>query len=224
MIYVVRHGETIWNRARRRQGHDDSPLTLRGIEQAMAFGERIRRTVGSELDELTIVSSPLGRARQTASIICESVGLDPNKALRFDPLLAEHNFGAWEGLRDEEIEVQYPGALADRRADPWNYPVPGGERYADLFERASNWLRQSRATRITVAVTHAMTSRALRGAYLGLDREEMQRLLHTQDRIFRLDGGRISELLCGAGDLRSTDTAPPPRLAATHRVGSVNTT
>jgi len=219
MIYVVRHGETIWNRARRRQGHDDSPLTLRGIQQAMAFGERLRHAVGVNIQELAIVSSPLGRARQTASIICESMGLDPNDALSFDPLLAEHNFGAWEGLKDEEIELRFPGALEQRRGDPWNYLVPEGERYADLFERASRWLGQPRPRRITVAVTHAMTSRALRGAYLELSRREMQELLHTQDRIFRLDAGRVSELLCATGNAGAGFESPPPRLATSRRLG-----
>ena len=194
MIFVLRHGETIWNLVRRRQGRGDSPLTLRGVNQAVAYADRLRREIarGSTVE---VVSSPLGRARQTASILSEALKLDPND-VALDPLLAEHDFGEWEGLVDQEIEAAYPGALAERQRRSWDYRIPGGECYAEVFDRARQWLQRPAGAEITIAVTHAMTSRALRGAYLNLEPEQMMRFVHPQDRFYRLAGGRAEEILC----------------------------
>ena len=68
-IYLVRHGETEWNRAGRMQGHLDAPLTMRGEAQARAVGETLRELgVGG----FSMVASPLGRTRATAAIIARA--------------------------------------------------------------------------------------------------------------------------------------------------------
>ncbi len=108
MIYLVRHGETTWNRVGRQQGHLDSPLTSRGIEQAHAVGRALRRAL-PDVDTVCIETSPLGRARQTATILCNELGLDET-ALVTEPLLSEANFGVWQGLTHAEIDARYPGA------------------------------------------------------------------------------------------------------------------
>ena len=64
VIYLVRHGETEWNRSRRYQGWSDSPLTARGIAQAEAIGHRLCTL--SEAAVAEIVASPLGRAGRAA--------------------------------------------------------------------------------------------------------------------------------------------------------------
>lgn len=93
-IFLVRHGETEWNRVRRYQGWLDSPLTLDGIAQAEAVGRllsRIPEAAGS-----AIVASPLGRARHTAAIIAESLGdaLGHPRPIRFDERLREISLGS----------------------------------------------------------------------------------------------------------------------------------
>ena len=80
MIYLVRHGETTWNRVGRQQGHDDSPLTETGIEQARAAGRVLQRAI-PDIHSICIETSPLGRARQTALILSEILGLDPSAIL-----------------------------------------------------------------------------------------------------------------------------------------------
>jgi ribosomal-protein-alanine N-acetyltransferase len=84
-IFLVRHGETEWNLARRYQGWGDSPLTPRGIAQAEAIGRRLRAL--PEAEGATLVASPLGRARRTAEIIqAARVDLAP---IEFDERLKE---------------------------------------------------------------------------------------------------------------------------------------
>src|SRR5579864_3425707 len=98
-IFLVRHGETEWNRARRYQGWSDSPLTARGVAQAAAIGRglaTIPEAVGA-----AIVASPLGRARRTAEIIAEC--LQYKAPIRFDDRLREISLGSWDGLDRRQV-------------------------------------------------------------------------------------------------------------------------
>src|SRR5205823_5581461 len=71
-IYLVRHGETEWNRIRRYQGWSDSPLTDQGGAQAKAIGRLLSKL--PEIGSADLVASPIGRARHTAEIIRECLG------------------------------------------------------------------------------------------------------------------------------------------------------
>jgi broad specificity phosphatase PhoE len=190
-IYVVRHGETVWNVEGRRQGSLDSPLTPRGVEQAGAAGRALRHALGARRD-VVLECSPLGRARRTAEILCRELGW-PETAIVTQPLLAELRQGTWEGLTPPEIDVRYPGARAARERDKWNYVFPGGESYADVARRARAWLAARAPDADTIAVTHEMLSRTLVGAYAGLESDQMLELSHPHGRVVRLWGGAVGE-------------------------------
>jgi len=194
VIYLVRHGETTWNQVGRQQGHLDSPLTPRGIEQARAAGRALRRAL-PDVHTVCIETSPLGRARQTATILCDELGLEES-ALVVAPLLIEANFGVWQGLTHAEIDAQYPRARQAREAHKWDYMIPGGESYALIDVRARQWLASRRHAPVTIAVTHEMFSRTVQGAYGALTQTETLARSHRQDHIYRLQDGRIAELLC----------------------------
>jgi len=194
VIYLVRHGETTWNRVGRQQGHNDSPLTELGIEQARAAGRVLQRAI-PDIHNVCIETSPLGRARQTALIISEVLGLDPNEIL-VAPLLIEHHLGNWQGLTHAEIDARYPGALQAREEHKWDYLVPGGESYALVAERAKQWLASKRHAPVTIAVTHAIISRTLQGAYGGFTPSETVARSHRQDRIYHLHDDRVEEMSC----------------------------
>ncbi|HEX6910165.1 MAG TPA: histidine phosphatase family protein, partial [Longimicrobium sp.] len=95
VLYLVRHGETAWNRTGRLQGSRDLPLNEAGRRQAAALAEHFRaRSISAAY------SSPLRRARETAGAIL--AGRDvPVQVL---PDLAEMRCGAWEGLDAAERE------------------------------------------------------------------------------------------------------------------------
>lgn len=194
VIYLVRHGETTWNRVGRQQGHNDSPLTELGIEQARAAGRVLQRAI-PDIHNVCIETSPLGRARQTALIVGEILGLDPNEIL-VAPLLIEHHLGNWQGLTHPEIDARYPGALQAREERKWDYVVPGGESYALVAVRAREWTASKRHAPITIAVTHAIISRTIQGAYGGFTPSETVARSHRQDRIYRLHAGRVEEMSC----------------------------
>lgn len=194
MIYLVRHGETIWNMIGRQQGHLDSPLTQRGIDQARAAG-RLLKKILPEASQLAIETSPLERARQTAAIVCQELGLSV-AAVVISPLLIEHHLGNWHGLTWEEIEEEFPGSRLAREANKWTYRVPGGESYALIKNRARQWLESQRHAPITITVTHEMLSRTIQGAHAQLTPDETLGRNHPHDRIYLLHEGKIDEIHC----------------------------
>ena len=185
-IFLVRHGETEWNRARRYQGWSDSPLTERGAAQAEAIGRALRRLPEAAAAE--IVASPLGRARRTAEIIAGCLG--DTAPPRFDARLREISLGAWDGLDRRAIRSLIGAAFVEFE---WYFSTPDGETYDAFAGRIAAWLREIGDGPV-IAVCHGVVTRVLRGLYAGLPRAEALRLPVPQDRIFRLAGGDIEEI------------------------------
>ena len=179
-FYLARHGETEWNASGRYQGAKDSPLTEKGREQARRIGRKLA-SVCKTAPPLLAYVSPLGRARETAALIGESVPLE----IRFEPRIAEISAGAWDGLSMYEIDVEYPGALSKGGPDDWYFLGPGGETFEDAFARVSEWL--SEAVSPSLVVTHGLASRIIRGAFCGLSKKDMLRLEVPQDGFYRLE-------------------------------------
>ena len=197
MIYLVRHGETEWNRAGRVQGHLDSPLTANGEAQAHAVGEALRELIDG--DGFDIVASPLGRTRATAAIIRDALG-DEGIAIATDDRLREISWGDWDGLTFDEIDTRDPGERARRRDDRWDHRPPGGESYAETALRAADWLAGADSlagadpARRLIAVSHGGIGRLLRGLYASLSRDEMLTLEQPQDAFHRLSDGQVGRI------------------------------
>jgi probable phosphoglycerate mutase len=190
IIYLVRHGETEWNRARRYQGWSDSPLTEKGLAQAAAIGHLLCSL--PEAKSAALVASPIGRACRTAEIIRERLGR--SNLLRFDDRLRELSFGSWDGFTRAEIAALRPGAFDDEQRD-WYFATPDGETYEVFAGRVGAWLAEAKVEdRPLIVVTHGVVTRILRGLYAGLPRAEAMRLPVPQDSIFRLADGAIEEI------------------------------
>jgi probable phosphoglycerate mutase len=185
-IYLIRHGETAWNAQGRFQGKLDSALTDTGVKQAEAIGQRLAG-LGISFD--TFVTSPLGRTRQTAAIIAECANLP---AAQDDDRLAEVSLGSWDGLTHIDIDAQWPGLLDGSTPFDWFFRSPDGESYDAAFERAECWLRERQG--VTLAVSHGLVGRIIRGAYSSLPKTEALGLPVPQDVIWRLSGGRIEAI------------------------------
>lgn len=99
-LYLVRHGETDWNVAKRIQGVTDIPLNDTGRAQARATGRLLARRTWNG-----IYSSPLSRAIETAELIASETGLGEPVAIA---ALAERNYGEAEGLSWQQIERRFP--------------------------------------------------------------------------------------------------------------------
>ena len=161
MILLARHGETEWNRDRRFQGQLDVPLNDVGREQARALAE----TAAAE-DLRALVTSPLSRARETAEIVGERLGLEP----RVDDRLKEIDVGDWERRHKPDVEREDPEAWAAFRAAGAEWRFPGGESLQE---------QQDRVVAALVDVTQAGTLPALLVCHRGVIRCA---LAHTHKR------------------------------------------
>lgn len=93
-IYLVRHGETDWNKEGRLQGHRDIPMNQQGILQMERIGAYMAGG-GYEIDK--IISGPLQRARMSAEIIASRIGYGKSRII-IEPLFTERSFGDAEGM------------------------------------------------------------------------------------------------------------------------------
>ena len=117
-IYLIRHGETVWNRASRLQGHKDTPLTMKGVKQAQALGFALKGVLKNKTPSF-FYSSPIGRAKQTAAIISDIIDFDVER-IEYKSSLKEITFGDWDGLNMQEILTQYKTSWEKRKTDKWN--------------------------------------------------------------------------------------------------------
>ena len=124
-ILLIRHGETAWNAERRLQGHIDIPLNAQGERQAAQLGAAL---AGEEIDH--VISSDLGRARQTAEALLRARGATH---LQLDPQLRERCYGGFEGLLYSEIEARFPVAFAAWQGRNVDATLPPGKNQGESF-------------------------------------------------------------------------------------------
>ncbi len=189
-LYLIRHGETDWNRDARYQGQTNIGLNAHGRAQALRNGLSLA-TLLPDIATADFISSPLDRAIDTMDIIRGAMGLG-TKDYRVDAALIELHYGHWEGHLASELSSSDRDGVAAKSKDPFGWRPRGGESYADLTNRVRRWL--ATLQRDTVAVTHGGVSRVARGAILQLDTALVPTLDAPQDRILILRNGRMNWL------------------------------
>jgi 2,3-bisphosphoglycerate-dependent phosphoglycerate mutase len=167
-ILIARHGETDWNREHRFQGHADPPLNELGRAQARELAETL---AGSEVT--AVYASPLARARETAEIVAEVLGLpvETRTALR------EVDVGSWQGLTRGEVEQRYPKGF--RRWLDFGHGWEDGETYDDLGRRVVADLLElagRHAGERILVVTHGGPVRAAQAAAAETDYVDARRM------------------------------------------------
>jgi probable phosphoglycerate mutase len=127
-IFIVRHGETEWNRTKRFQGISDIPLNERGKAQAEALAHALKD------DAIDVVySSPLIRAKETARAVHH---FHPSSLFFEEEGLREMNLGEFEGIKAKEWGEQYPEFSEKWRESPSSIQLPGGESLKGVQIRA----------------------------------------------------------------------------------------
>jgi probable phosphoglycerate mutase len=144
-LVLVRHGETVWHAGNRYAGRTDVALTEKGVSQAQALA-----TWARSARLAAVWSSPLSRARLTASPAAEALGLP----LQIEERLIELDFGCGEGKTDAEMRHEFPEQRAAFLLDPVSNFLPGGEDPRHAAERGASALR-------SIAATVPQDSRAL---------------------------------------------------------------
>jgi probable phosphoglycerate mutase len=189
-LYLVRHGETEWNKARKIQGGIDTELSAYGVVQAHALAERL---ANEEID--VIYSSHLQRAMKTAEIIasykkCNILESDACHEIRLGP---------WEGLTMDEIQEKYSDHLRIYKEDPSNFHLPGAETFLELAERTYNSILgivSKHSDRNILLVSHGTAIKAAIIRILGIDINHYTK--------FKIDNASVSII-----DFKENDPGKP---------------
>jgi probable phosphoglycerate mutase len=204
-IFIVRHGETEWNRLKKQQGHLDSPLTELGVRQAEALAGGLYGR-GIEI----IFSSDLGRALRTAEIINNKLSVE----IIQDAGLRERNLGIMENLSKKEFNEKYPEEFEKFISGDPNYILPNGESRRQRYNRINKCIGKivnKNTGKIIAIVTHGGALHSLFCKVLNIPLIEPRRIalfnasiniFSIIDGVWRLDTwGDINHL----GDMGTLD-------------------
>ncbi len=162
-LFLVRHGETEWNKASKVQGSMDTELSDLGLKQAELLAKRL------ETEDIEVVySSSLKRALRTAEIAARYNRCNVVKSEEYH----EIRLGPWEGLTINEIKEKYSEHFRTYREDPANFKLPGAETFLDLTARTYNAIneivRENKGRNILL-VSHGTAIKAAIIRILGID-------------------------------------------------------
>jgi probable phosphoglycerate mutase len=201
-IFLVRHGETLWNSEGKIQGHLDSPLTETGLAQAESLAVYFK---SQKQNFAALYTSDLGRAYETARCISEKNGLP----VFADPRLRERNFGIFQGALKKTLAIQFPEASRYFHAHDPDYVIPEGESLKQLSERCVKCfeeLAQKHVGERILVVAHSGVFVSLFKHTLGIPLDAPRRFLSLntsinifsyQDGIWMLEvWGDLSHLRC----------------------------
>ena len=169
-IYIVRHGQTEWNLLGKTQGHGNSDLTPKGIEQAELLADSMTKY---PIDY--IYSSYLGRAYQTAEIIGNKLNIEVEKT----EALREMNFGTWEGRIIKDIIEEDPELYKMWRNEPHLAKIPQGETLSQIKERTDAFIKEINEKydgKHIVLVTHSLCARIMLLSFLDSDVKNIYRI------------------------------------------------
>lgn len=198
---ILRHGETVFNAARRLQGDAmHTPLTRTGFAQMDAIGAGLRDALG-ERPALTVWTSDAGRTRQSWAVVAEHLDLDWFDA-RVDARLGEIGMGEWGGR--SYAELTGAGETFDPATGWFTRAAPGGEWTDDIARRLSDWVAEAgEGPGDRLVVMHGLSSRVLRGLLTGdaaaPGHETPLATALPQGSVVAIEGGRETVLVRGGG-------------------------
>lgn len=187
-FFILRHGQTRFNAEQRLQGHCNSPLTARGLQQASRAGDRLQSNLDGR--DYHVFCSPLGRAVETARIVCDSIGF-PEAQLQQDERLKEFSLGEWEQRTIPGLMDEFPQLQAER---DWYLLAPHSEPYDAVQQRLRHWLDDLPPVGDILVVTHALTGVVLRSLLLNLNYADTWQQAIPQDAFFMITDAQITRV------------------------------
>jgi broad specificity phosphatase PhoE len=172
-VYLIRHGQTAWNKEEIFRGRTDVPLDQTGLKQAELAGEYFK-----EMEIHGIYSSPLSRAWETAQKIAQ---FHNHKVQPLQGIL-DMSFGNWEGRAHQEIQKIDEETYRRWREEPHLVRLPGGESLDDVRVRALAALEEvirNHPGKSLILVSHRVVNKVLICGILGLDNSHFWQI--TQD-------------------------------------------
>lgn len=170
-IYLIRHGQTQWNKEKIFRGRKDIPLNERGREEAQALANHL-----AGIEFKACYASPLGRAFETAEIVARPHGLP----VQVDEGIIDINYGTWEGNTDDEVRKRFRSLHEKWHSAPHRVRFPQGESLIMVKRRALYALQGIRSKhpdgRVLV-ISHRAVNKVLLCAMLGLGNSAFWRVI-----------------------------------------------
>lgn len=163
-LYIVRHGQTEWNEAKKLQGWQNSNLTQEGIKGAKLLSKRLEKV---KFD--FVYSSPQTRALDTAGYIKK----EDEKLIVLDEI-KEMGFGDWEGLEKEELEKNHGQEYYNFWKKPHLYKTSGGESFEELKDRVKSGIDKiiKNGGENVLLVSHGVVIKTIQSMVKGYSLEE----------------------------------------------------
>lgn len=180
-IYLLRHGETDWNRRGIFRGRSDIELSEKGKEQAMAAARTLK---GRRIT--AIYSSPVRRSMETAECCSEELELDIVEA----PSISDPDCGLWEGMDLEQASMGHPEEFHLMQTAPSRLRFPEGESVVEVADRVSDFVLNDLDEEVegdVLLVTHNFIFQVFTMRVLGCSLDGLY--------LVEMDNGAISEYL-----------------------------
>lgn len=175
-LYLVRHGETDWNKEGRYYGHSNVSLSEKGLLQAKELGAFMKQI---SFDK--VISSPLCRAVDTARELTDH-------SLCTDSRLMEQNFGLFEGKTYKELLEEFPKELQAWNENHESYCLPEGESFLQVRERVDSFLDDLRKEKGKILiVAHKGTFGHMVASMMGLPASGYWNFVFEQGTYSKID-------------------------------------
>lgn len=187
-LLFTRHGKVDSNDKKIYNGQTEEPLTIEGKWQAKKLAERLKT---ERVDQ--IISSGSLRAVQTAEIINESI----NTKITIEKNLKEIHFGIFENKSIQYIRDNYKEIYEKRKKDKFNYRLPDGESYKDIYDRVTPVIKKLAENSGTyLLVTHATVIKVLLYLLAKESLEDIEKRIYKNTCLFKFDakmkGGELT--------------------------------
>lgn len=202
-IFLVRHGETEWNKSMRYQGHRDIHLSDEGRRQAEKIAARLSK---ENID--AAYSSDLSRALETAKTISKFHNLTVNIVTE----LKETNFGRWEGLTYKEIDEQFHEVMDGWRTNPLETKIPGGESLGDVAKRCRTGMEKiinENPGKNVLVVAHGGIIRIIAATALGMTLNDYWKIKQDNVSLNIIEFyGQDRAIVCALNDISHLNRLP----------------
>ncbi len=178
MIYIARHGETIYNKEKKFTGKSEVSLTKKGEEFSRALGKYFK---GKDIEVL--YSSPLSRSLFLAEEISKTTKME----VQVKKDLTEMRLGVIEGKTKEEVKKDFPN-LNFQKIERF----PQGESYKELRRRAENFVKEMDLNKNTIICGHALINGMIRSVLTGRNFKDQPG--QPNNRVYKISrGNKTSE-------------------------------
>ena len=192
MWFVTRHGQTMYNLKKIKQGRYSSLLTLKGIDQMKSVAYRMLDNE-ENFEDYKVIVSPMVRTRHSAQIIMEILGITDKKMIE-DDLINEKDAGDCTNMEKKLIKEKYPYLEEEKKTLGWDFKLPNGESSNDVYKRVKEFYEIHKNEKNLIVVSHGTCVRCLCGLLAGKSKEEIGSASINQNYCFMYDGNEVVKI------------------------------